>query len=696
MDGNCRKRIFQKILCWAVLCCPLFFCGCNTTGLGNGTMAEQMTQQGKIEVETEYIVKQPETADISGQVGNSKMEECIAAVRLQEDGFWESAWRDAGIDEEDSDIEIMAKLWQCESLVLRARANKKDIFSLEGLQYFPNLKNLVIDIDSAWDDSEIEDFMPILELSKLEQLYISYDTGEQISLSFLSEMETVKELFLPNCTLKDIAFLQEMPQLERLSLYHTMVEDLAVLETLPNLVELTIAGNAGAKHIEAVGKLTHMQDLGLQECGIKDISFLRNLTELRGVNLNDNSVTDLTPLAGLTKLEQLGAVRNGISDITPLQGLSNIFNLALDGNEISDISALEGMAHLNQAGLSDNCISDFSPLAGKEELMYVSAFGNPCMDLQPIWEVPLLNCTQRGVTEKEAEQVAQWLEQECPEITEYECIDYVEGDLDNDGRMDIAFVIEGDFEESGELAPDRDRRLFVLLRQKDDSWKALEDVPDMPSGDSGGLRGDPHKGMVLGKGSLMLELGFGSSSGETDMEIYQYHNGKLGLAKRISVSDYVYAEGYDVYVSDIINSTWYRYAIAMDGAYMVRVNLADSAYPSHEAFPNISLFDSPYYIYHEKIDTNMSASKALDSFQKEMAADAEKLELPYVSWQKENYELLISIELPDYYYCVGNEYIYYNGLVVRNGQLFHKIFDGRGKNGKTYLIHDDTGEIQSD
>ncbi len=657
---------------------------------------EQITEQGKIEVETEYIIKRSETADISEQMQNNKMEECIAAVRLKEDGFWESVWRDAGIDEEDSEIEIMEKLWQCESLVLRARENRKDIFSLDGLQYFPNLKSLVIDIDSSWDGSEIEDFIPILELPKLEQLYISYHTGEEISLSFLSEMETVKELFLPNCKLKDIAFLQRMPQLERLSLYHTMVEDLAVLEELPNLVELTIAGNVAAKNVESVGKLTHMQDLGLQECGIKDISFLRNLTDLRGVNLNDNSVTDLTPLAELIKLEQLGAVRNGLSDITPLQGLSNIFNLALDGNEISDISALEKMTHLNQLGLSDNHISDFSPLTEKEELMYVSVFGNPCTDLQPIWEVPLLYCTQRGITEEEAEQVAQWISQECPEIAEYKCVDYVEGDLNNDGRIDIAFVIEGDFEESGELAPDRDRRLFVLLRQGDDSWKALKDVPDMPSGDSGGLRGDPHKGMFLGKGSLILELGFGSSSGETDMEIYQYHNEKLELTKRISVSDYVYAEGYDVYVSDITNNTWCKYAIAIDGDYMVRVNLSDSEHPSHEAFPNISLFDRSYYVYHEKADTNMSASEVLDSFQKKMAVGAEKLELPYVSWQKENYELLTRVELPDYYYSVDNEYIYYDGLVVKNGQFFHKVFDGRKENSGTYLINDDTGEIQSD
>ena len=292
--------------------------------------------------------------------------------------------------------------------------------------------------------------------------------------------------------------------------------------------------------------------------------------------------------------------------------------------------------------------------------------------------------------------MAQWISQECPEIAEYECVDYVEGDLDNNGKTDIAFVIEGDFEESGELAPDRDRRLFVLLRQEDDSWKALENVPDMPSGDSGGLRGDPHKGMLLGKGCLMLESGFGSSSGETDMEIYQYHNEKLELTKRISVSDYVYAEGYDVYVSDITNNTWYKYAIAIDGDYMVRVNLSDSAHSSHEAFPNISLFDRSYYVYHEKADTNMSASEALDSFQKKMAVDAEKLELPYVSWQKENYELLTSVELPDYYYNVDNDYIYYDGLTVKNGQFFHKIFDGREKNSKTYLINDATGEIQTD
>lgn len=367
------------------------------TGADIGGGGEGMTEDGSGE-------------DTEREQENSAEE--ILEEMMADKGFRIRVRYSAGIGKEDTQEIVEQKLEQCEKLELKL----EDIYSLEDLRFLPGLKALIIEY-SEWTDSRIEDFTPIADLPQLEYLYIKYP-AQELDLSFLAQMDTVTELFLVNDNLKDTSFLAEMPQLRCLSLYQTPVDDLAVLENMPELVELSLYGNREAEHIETVGKLLKMQDLGLQDCGISDISFLSGLTELRGVNLNYNSVADLSPLAGLSKLERLGLAENEVSDLSPIAGLENLYDLALDGNGISDISALSGLSRLNQAGLSDNQIRDFSPLADKPELLYASVYGNPCTDLEPVAQVPLLYFGGKA-SEEQLKIVSDWMEKQRPDVEEY-------------------------------------------------------------------------------------------------------------------------------------------------------------------------------------------------------------------------------------------------------------------------------------
>ena len=690
--------------------CVLFLTGCSKP------TARETGQAHGDAPETAVLEDIPFTPETTEEDSTEPSAEQTLARLIKDPGLRDCVWYAADIHSQDTEETILHKLHQCEELVLKKPSGDSALHSLEDLPNLPNLKSLSLDFD-AWDDSAVADFTPIAGLPRLERLSIQNHAKEETDLSFLAEMPHVTELYLPNCQLKDITFLQEMTQLERLSLYETEVQDLAVLENLQSLVELALSGNSHARNLETVGKLTRLQDLGLQNCGIGDIGFLSGLTQLRSLNLNNNSITDLTPLTGLTKLERLGLAENRIQDISPLESLANLFDLALNGNEISDISALSGLAHLNQAGLSDNRISDLSPLAGKEELMFASVSGNPCTDLQPLWEVPLLSWKSCEPTEEKTESAEAWIEKEHPEVTEYTCIDYAEGDLDGDGRRDMAFVIDGTFgeQEQDELYADT-RRLYVLLQQKDGSMREMAEVPYLSGTDAGGMRGDPYRGIFMGDGYLMLKQSWGSSTGTTATEIYRCRNGKLEQAKSISVGDSRFADGYDVSVTDREHDTWSAYAIAMDGFRMVRVNLADAAHPFHKAFPRTELYDVSYSLYEEKPDTDMTAEEALDRFMDAMAGNGEKADLPYAPWQKTGYELLKGVELPDYYYTVpgteeiGEEgtdnesradawtgdYIFYDGLTVRDGALYHVICYRMEEESQVYLLNDETGEMREE
>lgn len=721
---NKNKYGYQyRLLPWVVVLCCLLFgaCGQETEPPQEDAAAlSESMEENEETTEAEAIAAAPDEAaampDLSG-AGN--VDETLALL-IEDKGFRERVRYGIGIEEGDSPEVVWQKLENCESIVLKEAAYGNAICSLDSLMLLPNLKRLVIDIDPR-DDSVITDFTPIAQLSQLEYLYISYDKDEQIELSFLGEMSTITELYLTRSTIEDFSFLEKMSQLQRLSLYETPIEDLAVLEKLPELVELSLAGNEDAKNIEAVGTLTQMQDLGLQNCGIEDISFLSGLTELRGVNLNGNSITDITPLAGLVKLEGLGLAENNISDISVLKNFSNLFDLALDGNEIRDISALAQLTHLNQVGLSDNLIEDLTPLAGKEELMYAAVFGNPIKSIEPVWDVPRLLYTDRGVSDEEETFITDWLAEHYPEAEEFECVDFIQGDLNDDGLLDIAFVADSDAFDlyEGKDYPERmpdNRRMFILLQQKDGSWMEQADTPRISCAMSGGMRGDPYYGAFMQTGYVVIKEGWGSSSGTTQTEFYEYQNGSLSLVKQISVVDYNYAYGYDVdvWVENEQDDQWESYVIAMDGDRMVRVDLSDSEHLAHRAFPDISLFDMSYYINEDKVESQITSSEALDRVLEvavEDTASAVREDLPYATWQKEGYELLLGVSLPDYYYIMpetkreaeGNttewagDYFYYNGVIWENGQLYHRlclvVAAGRSWEKSEFLLNDATGEI---
>lgn len=698
--SNCKYR--DRFLSCAVLCGLLFFTYRQETVLPEGAVqtgqteeTEQTEQSEAVEEtreaeETAEAVREEKVTDTAGEEEAEEEEKAeetgdneALELLIEDDGFQECVYDAVDIKKKDSKEEVLRKLERCESLTLEE--GSCDISSLEALSLFPNVRQLTIYIDK-WDDSVIVDFTPISSLSRLEYLWIRYEKDEKI----------------------DLSFLEQMPQLKSLFLYQMPVEDLAILENLPNLVELAVSGNENVKNVKTVGKLTKLRELEMQQCGIKDISFLDGLTELRSINLNGNRITDITPLSGLYKLERVELSENKIKDLSAVSGLHNIIRLEINKNEIHDISPLAQLSRLNQVEIADNQVEDLSPLAGKEELLYAVVYGNPVKSLKPVWEAPLLWYTYECAGDEGQAVIADWLVEHYPEAAEFTCVDFVEGDLNGDGLQDRAFVADSEAfdvyegKDYAERMPE-DRRLFILLQQEDGSWEELKGVPTLDSSTAGGMRGDPYRGIFMQEGYLFVMEGWGSRTGSTQMDTYEYRTGSLNLIREMGVSDDYYRYGYDVVVENERTGTWQRYVIAMDGFRMVRVDLADSEHPTHKWFPDLSICDGGYFIRDMKTETSLTSVEVFDRVCEMLEGEgflAVRESLPYVGWQKEGYERLVGVPLPDYYYILfetegeeewGN--LYYEGLIEKEGILCHVVGMSSKTGGDVFWVNDATGEI---
>ena len=664
MKTNQRKRR-QIILCQMLLGILIL------TGCGSSSSKEDLRNERE-QIETGEAAENTEILAEGSTDGN--ILECISA----DPWFQQCVWDSAKIQTDDTEEVILEKIRKCEYLNLPSSFEGKAARSLEGLQFFPNLQTLTIEFRKK-DELLIEDFTPILELSRLKALSIAYPAEEAIDLSFLAEMDTITDLCLTGCPLKETSFLKEMPQLKRLSLRKTPLQDMTVLE-----------------------KLTGLQALIINENEIENITFLKNLTGLKELDLSFNSITDLTPLAGMSRLNYLYLMENEISDPTPLASLTNLFVLILDGNRIGDISPLGELPHLNQAGLSDNQITDFSPLSGKRDLEYVSAFGNPCKSLGPVLEVPYLAVGWGEPSEEQLKMALDWMKKQYPDLEEYECIRYVDGDINGDGRTDAVFVVD-------DFIYQEQRQLFVLLRQADGSWREVEHNIEMMDRFAGGVKGDPYNGIWVEKGKLLIKETWGSSTGGTQTRFYSYRNGKLTLEQTMTVGYSNFVMGDDVEVYEESTKEEIRYVFATeDSGQMRRVDLVNGDAPVHQAFPEMELYDKPYIIYSEPRKVSMEPAEALELLWEYLELDGEKESLPYAPWQKENYEKLMGVSLPDYYYVISDSkkseneeageyggYLYYNDLEEQEGEYFHELYCREDGKWERYWIHDKTGEIET-
>ncbi len=269
------------------------------------------------------------------------------------------------------------------------------IFSLEGLEYFINLKSL------ALYQNAVSDLTPIAGLLKLEHL--DFVNNQVSDLTPIRNLTQLKTLSFSNNNVEDISVLKNFTNLNTLWMSQNPIADYTPIEALYDTYESTdfaygetferyykpeipddvvvfpdkvlekrIRGYIGKPEGDIfVLDIAFLEDLWLgsewQESyadgdRITDLTGLENCLNVKNIDLQNNDLRDLSPLSGLKKLATLNLINCGIEDLSPLASLTTLMMLDVSYNRIADISALGGLTKLFSLRLSGNPITDHRPI----------------------------------------------------------------------------------------------------------------------------------------------------------------------------------------------------------------------------------------------------------------------------------------------------------------------------------------------
>jgi hypothetical protein len=215
----------------------------------------------------------------------------------------------------------------------------KEVLSLKGIEFCPNLRILNIDQYCGNDISPLQNLTQIEHLRLARQWYS--DCGENsgiTDLSCLSNFHDLKLLDLTGHNITDIKPLKNNPYLEEAYLDSNSIVDLSPLSECIKITHLHLYNN----EVKSIDPLINCNftELDLAYNPVSDISILEKMNNLEYLALGSGEITDISFLSNNTKLEYLDLGSNSISDISCLRNLENLKTLDLGNNQINNLIPL--------------------------------------------------------------------------------------------------------------------------------------------------------------------------------------------------------------------------------------------------------------------------------------------------------------------------------------------------------------------
>ena len=204
------------------------------------------------------------------------------------------------------------------------------------------------------------------------------------------DLWNIASLTLPE-TVTDLSDLRWFTGLRTLTVQNVSGLDFSPLSQLTKLTELDLSGcTISSGSLDAIGGLTSLQRLRLNNCALTDIGALAQLTKLKELQLADNSLSEIGVLSLMLDLETVKLTNNPITSIASLSACGKLQSLDISGCDVTALAALSDKQQLTTLLAGNNTITDLSVLSGCSALSVLEVQYNLGSDISVLAQLPAL------------------------------------------------------------------------------------------------------------------------------------------------------------------------------------------------------------------------------------------------------------------------------------------------------------------
>ena len=204
------------------------------------------------------------------------------------------------------------------------------------------------------------------------------------------DLWNIASLTLPE-TVTDLSDLRWFTGLRTLTVQNVSGLDFTPLSQLTKLTELDLSGcTISSGSLDAIGGLTSLQRLRLNNCALTDIGALSQLTKLKELQLADNSISEIGVLSLMLDLETVKLTNNPITSIASLSACGKLQYLDISGCDVTALAALSDKQQLTTLLAGNNTITDLSVLSGCTALSVLEVQYNLVSDISVLAQLPAL------------------------------------------------------------------------------------------------------------------------------------------------------------------------------------------------------------------------------------------------------------------------------------------------------------------
>ena len=242
----------------------------------------------------------------------------------------------------------------------------------------PNLTNLKI------SDCGLSSIADLAGAQNLTVLDLSKNGGIR-NLEALSNMTTLKKLYLQNNAVVNLEQLTNLTNLETLDVSYNSLTSLAPVANCIKLTTLNADGNQ-LTALVGISELTLLHELSVEYNLLTDISAMSSCTELTILSVANNQITDISPLAGLSKLEKLDFSYNTVSALPAWTSECTLRTIDGSYNAIESLNPLASLSTVSYIFMDYNKITNVDALANCYNLVQLNVFGNKIKDVSALTE----------------------------------------------------------------------------------------------------------------------------------------------------------------------------------------------------------------------------------------------------------------------------------------------------------------------